>query len=318
MSIVHKILPQESTYDFIGKRFYGLVFSIILVLTSIGSIATQSMNFGIDFAGGILIEARFEKPAELGRLRADLNDLNLGDVAIQGVGDLPNDVMIRVQKQDGGEQAQQKALEAVQGVLAKDTVTIRRTELVGPKVGGELVEKGILAVSLAILAISVYIWLRFEWQFAMGAMIALIHDVLVTIGIFSLFQIEFTLTTVAAILTVAGYSINDTVVVFDRVREKLRRYKKKELPELLNMALNKTLSRTILTSFTTLLAVIAIFVFGGEVLRSFSFALIFGVTIGTFSSIFVAVPMLIYFGYERNDSDELEDRFKNAEKADSK
>lgn len=293
-------MPQEFKIDFIGKRSIALIFSSILIVASIGSLATQKLNFGIDFAGGILMEVRSDQPVEVSAVRAEVGSLGLGDVSITTFGDEGRDLSIRIQRQEGGEEAQTAALALVQETLG-ESYEYRRTELVGPKVGQELVTDGALAVGLALLAICIYIWFRFEWQFAVGATLALTHDIVATLGLFSLFQLDFNLTTVAAVLTIAGYSINDTVVAYDRVREKLRKYKKLELPDLVNLALNKVLSRTLLTSFTTMLAVMALFVFGGEVLRGFSIALMWGVVIGTYSSIYVAMPVLIYFNLRHED-----------------
>ncbi len=293
-------MPQDFNFDFIGKRQIAGVFSVILIAVSIGSFAVQRLNFGIDFAGGILMEVRADQPVEVSAVRAQVGGLGLGDVSITTFGEAGRDLLIRIQKQEGDDEAQATALSLVRETLG-DTYEYRRTELVGPKVGQELILDGALAVALALLAICVYIWFRFEWQFAAGATLALTHDVLATIGMFSIFQMEFNLTTVAAVLTIAGYSINDTVVAYDRVREQLRKFKKLPLPELVNMAVNRVLSRTLLTSFTTLLAVTALSVFGGEVLRGFSIALMWGVVIGTYSSIYVAMPVLIYFDLRHED-----------------
>ncbi|MAI07055.1 MAG: hypothetical protein CBC47_08000 [Alphaproteobacteria bacterium TMED87] len=294
------LMPQQFTFDFVSKRKFAAVLSSIFLILSIGSLSVQKLNFGIDFSGGILIEARAPGSVDVGSIRAVVGDLGLGDVAITTFGSTGQDFLIRVQKQEGGEEQQVAALNMVKESLGTD-YDYRRTELVGPKVGQELFMDGALAVLLALLAISIYIWLRFEWQFALGASMALAHDVVATLGLFSLFSLDFNLTTVAAILTIAGYSINDTVVAYDRVRESLRKYKKLSLPELVNMSLNKVLSRTLLTSFTTLLAVLSLFVFGGEVLRGFSIALLWGVVIGTYSSIYVAMPILIYFNLRQED-----------------
>lgn len=293
-------MPQEFKIDFISKRNIAVILSAVLIVGSIGSLATQKLNFGIDFAGGILMEVRADQPVEVGAVRAEVGSLGLGDVSITTFGDEGRDLLIRIQRQDGDEAAQTAALALVQETLG-ESYEYRRTELVGPKVGEELIIDGALAVGLALLAICIYIWFRFEWQFAVGATLALTHDIIATLGLFSLFQLDFNLTTVAAVLTIAGYSINDTVVAYDRVREKLRKFKKLALPDLVNLALNKVLSRTLLTSFTTLLAVMALFVFGGEVLRGFSIALIWGVIIGTYSSIYVAMPVLIYFDLRHED-----------------
>jgi preprotein translocase subunit SecF len=260
----------------------------------------RGFNFGIDFAGGILMEARAEKPVDLAQLRSDIRGLGIGDVQITTIGDTGRDVVIRVPQQAGGDEAQNVALKKVQGVLGNG-YQIRRTDVVGPKVGGELIISGALAVALAIIAIAIYVWFRFEWQFALGTVLALCHDVLTTLGLFSVFQIDFDLTTVAAILTIAGYSVNDSVVVYDRVREMLRKYRKMPLPELLNTAVNKVLPRTLLTVLTVLLTVIALLLLGGSALRPFSIALLWGLFVGTFSSIRVGLPVLLYFDLRRDD-----------------
>ena len=294
-----KLVPSETSIDFLRLRMPALGFSGILVAASIALFAIVGLNLGIDFRGGILIEARnADGPADIGGLRSDLGKLGLGDISLQGFG-TETDVLVRVQRQDGDESAQIAAIEAITATLG-DSYEIRRTEFVGPTVGAELAEKGIWAVVCALLAIMVYIWFRFEWQFSIAAIMALAHDVLSTIGLFALTGFEFNLATVAAILTIAGYSINDTVVVFDRVRENLRRYKSYEQPAILNMSLNETLSRTVMTSVTTLLALLAIVLFGGAVLRDFALAMMWGVLIGTYSSVFVAVGMLAFFDLKRH------------------
>jgi len=299
MPALVKYIPIDTSIDFMKRRIVALVLTAVLMVGSILSLAVQQLNFGIDFAGGILVEARMPSEPDMGALRDRLNGLGLGAVSLTHIGDDDRDVMIRVQQPDDTTEEQENAtLALIQGELG-DGVDYRRVELVGPKVGAELIEAGIWAVSLSILAIVVYIWFRFEWQFAVGALVALLHDVIITLGLFSVLRLEFDLTTVAAVLTLAGYSINDTVVVYDRVREKLRRYKKMPLVELLNLALNKTLSRTILTSLTTLAAVLSLLFLGGDVLRNFSAALAFGIVIGTYSTIYVAVPILVYFDLRR-------------------
>jgi len=255
------------------------------------------LNFGIDFMGGILIEVRTSGPADIGAMRSKLSGAGLGEIGLQEFGE-PEEVLIRVQTQEGGESAQAAAVEKVKQALGAG-IEYRRTEFVGPKISEELFLDGLYAVIAAIGAILAYIWFRFEWQFGLGAVIALLHDVLSTIGIFALLGLEFNLSTVAAILTIAGYSINDTVVVYDRVRENLRRYKSMPLGELLNRSINETLSRTIMTSVTTLLALGALYILGGEVIRGFSFAMIWGIVIGTYSSICLAVPLLLYFHIAR-------------------
>jgi preprotein translocase SecF subunit len=265
--------------------------------------ALVGLNLGIDFRGGILIEARStDGPADIGGMRSDLGTLGLGDISLQEFGS-DTDILVRVQRQDGDEKAQIAAITAITDTLG-DSYDVRRTEFVGPTVGAELAQKGIYAVGCALLAIMVYIWFRFEWQFSLAAILALAHDVLSTIGLFALTSFEFNLATVAAILTIAGYSINDTVVVFDRVRENLRRYKSYEQRDILNRSLNETLSRTVMTSVTTLLALLAIVLFGGAVLRDFALAMMWGVLIGTYSSVFVAVGALAFFDLKRHLDEE--------------
>lgn len=292
-----RLLPTETNFDFMGWRVLTLAISSAFVLLSIGFFLVQGLNYGIDFRGGTLIEVRMAEPPDLGALRGELSTLGLGEVSLQEFGE-PTDVLIRLQRQEGPEAEQVRAISAVKEVLGEG-VDYRRTEFVGPTVGGELIEAGIKAVILALLAIMGYVWLRFEWQFGVGAVIALIHDVVTTVGIFSILQFEFNLATVAAILTIAGYSINDTVVIYDRVRENLRKYKKMALADLLNLSNNETLQRTVMTSFTTLLALIALYIFGGEVIRGFVFAMIWGVVVGTYSSVCVAVPLLLYMNIRR-------------------
>ena len=305
-----RIVPHTPSIDFTGRRIIAFVFSALLIGGSIGLFGGKGLNLGIDFLGGILIEAKTDGPADIGGLRKDLNGLGLGEVALQEFG-APDTVLIRVQKQDGDEKAQTAAIAKVKEELGARVVEYRRTEFVGPAVGAELQEAAIWAVLAAVGAILIYIWFRFEWQFGIGAVLALTHDVVTTIGLFALFQMEFNLATVAAILTIAGYSINDTVVVYDRVRENMRKYKKMEFPELFNLSINQTLSRTVLTSVTTLLALLALVIFGGEVIRGFSIALIWGVLVGTYSSVAIAVPLLLYMQPNRGDEEELPPGFQN-------
>ena len=298
-----KLVPSDTSINFLKHRRIAFIFSLFLVASSIGLFVVKGLNLGIDFKGGILIEARNTTgPADISGLRADLGQLGLGDISLQEFG-TPTDVLVRVQRQEGDEEAQIAAIEAISSTLG-DSYDIRRTEFVGPTVGAELAEKGMLAVACALLAIMVYIWFRFEWQFSIAAILALAHDVLSTVGLFALTSFEFNLATVAAILTIAGYSINDTVVVFDRVRENLRRYKSYEIKDIINKSLNETLSRTVMTSFTTLLALLAITIFGGAVLRDFALAMIWGVLIGTYSSVFVAVGFLSRFDIRHQEPDD--------------
>ncbi|HSR72759.1 MAG TPA: protein translocase subunit SecF [Kiloniellales bacterium] len=288
MALIRK-LPIAPNFAFLKHRMMFLGLSTTIVLGSLLIFAVQGLNLGVDFRGGILMEVRTDGPADLAQMRADLNALGLGGVTLQEFGD-PSEVLINIQRQEGGERAQAEAIRLVKEALGN--VEFRRTEFVGPKVGSELREAGALATVLALLGIALYVWFRFEWQFALAALAALVHDVIATIGFFSLTQIEFNLSTLAAVLTVAGYSINDTVVIFDRVRETLRKFKRLPLFEVLDKAINGTLSRTFLTSGTTLLALIALATLGGAVIRGFSLGLIWGLLIGTYSSIGLAVPLL--------------------------
>jgi preprotein translocase subunit SecF len=299
-----RLIPFGTNVPFIRFRTVFMAVSAVLVLLSVALVLTKGLNFGIDFRGGTLIEVRMDEPADIGGIRGTLGGLGLGDVSIQEFG-APTDVLIRVQRQPDLGEDQSAVIEAVRSALGPG-VEYRRIEFVGPTVGDELRERGTLAVLLALAAILLYIWFRFEWQFGVGAVVALIHDVITTIGVFSLIALEFNLATVAAILTIAGYSINDTVVIYDRVRENLRRYKSMPIAALLNRSVNDTLSRTVMTSVTTLLALGALYAFGGEVIRGFAFAMIWGVVIGTYSTIFVAVPMLLWIGIraERFSEDE--------------
>ena len=297
-----KLVPDNSAFDFLRQLKITASVSVLLVLASIGLFFVNGLNLGIDFRGGILLEARSEAPVDIADVRADLSRLALGDISIQTFGS-DRDVLIRVQRQDGDEKAQIAAIQRITAALG-DGFDIRRTEFVGPTIGAELAEKGLLAVGCALLAIMIYIWFRFEWQFSIAAIIALSHDVLSTVGLFALVRFEFNLATVAAILTIAGYSINDTVVVFDRVRENLRKYKTWDQAKILNKSLNETLSRTVMTSVTTALALLAIIIFGGAVLRDFALAMLWGVTIGTYSSIFVAVGLISRFDLKRSDDED--------------
>jgi len=389
-----KLVPDDINLAFVRHRRVYFALSAVLFVAAIASTFLQGLNFGIDFKGGILIEARNKSGnADLAAMRTQLGGLGLGEVSLQTFGE-PTDVLIRIEKQSGDEQAQAAAIRRIKDVFsilatateeepkfirgqpmvlkgklnrqgttlatieeavaklsltgvtasrdaasglvqivlppqygdgdgesaaidkqnqaltslrgALSTVTYRRTEFVGPQVGEELIMSGIWAVVLALFGIMLYVWFRFEWQFSVAAIVALTHDILLTLGFFAELELEFNLATVAAVLTIAGYSINDTVVVFDRVRENLRKYKKMPLPELMNKSINETLSRTVLTSVTTLLAVLALVVLGGQVIRDFSLALVWGVVIGTYSSICLAVPILLYFNLRRDTFAETE------------
>ncbi len=302
-----RLVPKDTNWDFFSQSKVWLGISALLLVGSLVSFLMQGLNFGIDFRGGTTIRTESAQSIDVAAYRQALSGLQLGDVTISEVFDPSFDedqkvAMIRIQAQEGQEAVSAKttnaALSVLQGV-APDIVFVS-VESVGPKVSGELIQKAVIAVFLAIAAVLVYIWLRFEWQFAVGAVAALIHDVLLTIGVFSIVQIKFDLAIIAALLTIVGYSLNDTVVVFDRVRENLRKYKRKPLQEVLNLSINETLSRTVMTSVTTLLALIALFILGGDVIRGFVFAMIWGVIVGTYSSVFVASSTLLRLGVKRD------------------
>ena len=287
-------LFEHANIRFMGIRRYVFTASAIISLIAMVAFATVGLHLGIDFSGGSLIEVTAKQGnADIADVRSCLNDLNLGDVSVERTGG-PSNARIRIESQGGGENAEQSAATLVRGELGED-YDFRRVEVVGPAISGELTMMATLGVLAALAAILVYIWIRFEWQFAVGAIVATLHDVILTLGLFVLTGIEFNLTSIAAVLTIVGYSLNDTVVVYDRMRENLKRYRKMPLPILIDASINQTLSRTILTAATTLLALLALFLFGGEVIRSFTFAMLFGVAVGTFSSIYIAAPVLIVF-----------------------
>ena len=302
-----KLVPAETKVDFIRLHIASFIVSISLVIASLGLFFTQGLNFGIDFKGGTLIEIGTNGPADIARLRDVIGNLDLGEVQIQEFGS-PEDVLIRVgEKANATDNAENlSAVDQIRNALPQD-VTFRRVEVVGPQISGELVRAGFLAVTVAIGLMLFYIWLRFEWQFSVGAVLALIHDIILTIGVFCLIQLEFNLSIIAAILTIVGYSMNDTVVVYDRVRENLRRFKKMPLSDLANLSINSTLSRTVMTSVTTLLALFSLYILGGEVIRGFTLAMIWGVFVGTYSSIFIASPVLMYLGVKRDWSEAAKD-----------
>lgn len=302
-----KLVPAETKIDFIRLHIASFIVSASLVIASLGLFFTQGLNFGIDFKGGTLIEIGTNGPADIADLRDIIGSLDLGEVQIQEFGS-PEDVLIRVsEKADATDNAENlSAVDQIRTALPQD-VTFRRVEVVGPQISGELVRAGFLAVTVAIGLMLFYIWLRFEWQFSVGAVLALIHDIILTIGVFCLIQLEFNLSIIAAILTIVGYSMNDTVVVYDRVRENLRRFKKMPLSELANLSINSTLSRTVMTSVTTLLALFSLYILGGEVIRGFTLAMIWGVFVGTYSSIFIAAPVLMYLGVKRDWSEAAKD-----------
>jgi preprotein translocase subunit SecF len=287
------VIRRTPKIDFMAWHKFGFALSLLLTLSSVVLFAAQGLNYGIDFVGGTLLQVRVSPgPAHLALMRHKLDALHLGEPSLQEFGS-PNDVLIRLPRQPGGDAAQERAIEAAKQALGPG-VDYRRTEVVGPSIGSELIRAGVIATVLALLAIAVYIWFRFEWQFGVGGMVSTLHDTLTTVGLFALLRLQFDLTTLAAILTVAGYSVNDTVVIYDRVREAMRRYRTMPFRDLINLALNETLSRTILTVSTVALAVLSLLFLGGPVLRGFSIAMLWGVCIGTYSSLFIAAPILYY------------------------
>ncbi len=285
-------IPADTKIDFVAKRWWAFSVTIILVLITVAALFVKGLNLGIDFKGGILIEAKAPQAVDIAALRSELDGLNLGEIELQQFG-APTDVLIRIQRQEGDETAQMKAVQTVRDKLGT-AYEYRRVEVVGPTVGKELLHAGIMATVLAMLAISLYVGLRFEWQFGVAALIATFHDVLTTVGLYSVLQLDFNLTAVAALLTLAGYSINDTVVVFDRIRETLRRQKATSLRDVINDSVNQTLSRTTMTAGCTLLALLPLVFMGGPTLINFSAALTWGILVGTYSSIYVAAAFLLY------------------------
>lgn len=290
-----RLVPDDTNLPFMSWRRITFPLSGLLSLLAIVLFFAAGLNFGIDFRGGTLIEIQSKAAsADLGAIRSTLGSLDLGEVQLQRFG-APSDVLIRLAQQPGGEEAQQAAVNKVKTALG-DGYDYRRVEVVGPRVSGELVQNGILGMLVAIIGILIYLWFRFEWQFAVGATIATLHDVVLTIGFFSLTQIDFDLSSVAAVLTIMGYSVNDTVVIYDRIREMLRRHKRMPISELLDLSMNSTLSRTVITSTTVILSLLGMFFFGPEAIQSFVQAMLFGAIVGVYSSAFIAAPMLIYLG----------------------
>jgi preprotein translocase subunit SecF len=291
-----RIVPDDTKFDFMRFRRISFPLSAVLSVLAIVAYFTLGLNFGIDFIGGTLLEVQTKSgPADLGKIRTTLNALQLGDVQLQQFGG-PSDVLIRIPQQAGGDEVQQQALAKVRNALGSD-IEYRRVEVVGPRISNELLSYGTLGLMLAILGILIYLWVRFEWQFALGAMIANVHDLVLTIGFMALTRIDFDLSSVAALLTILGYSLNDTVVIYDRIREMLRRYKRLSMFDLLNISVNATLSRSIITHVTVTLALLSLLIFGGPSIHSFSAAMTFGaVLVGSYTSIFIAAPILIYLG----------------------
>lgn len=296
-----RIIPSQTSIDFLGKKWGAFVLSIILITASIFLVATRGLNFGIDFTGGILIEAGFPEVPEFTPLRELLSDKISGDISLQGLDD-PKNVLIRVGDTSDNQEDRLKAIISIKEALANyGEIDYRKVDYVGPKVGAELIFDGAMALSLALVAILIYIWIRFEWQYGAGAIAALFHDTILTLGFFSLTQLEFNLSSIAAILTIIGYSINDSVVIFDRIRDNVRKFKQLAMDSLLNNSINQNLNRTLITSLTTAIALLALVIFGGNAIESFSQAALFGVIVGTYSSIYVAAPSLIYLNLRRSE-----------------
>ncbi len=286
-----RFVPKNVAIDFIRKRFITYTLSALIIFSTFASVFWHGLNYGIDFKGGILIEVKTQGPANLEKMRKDITSLGLGEIGLQEFG-APDDILINIERQSGEDQNQQKAVQKVKNKLGK-TVTFRRLETVGPKAGKDLINNGIMAVLWSLVAMFIYVWFRFEWQFALCAIFALIHDALAIIGFYSWFQVEFNITAIVAILITVGYSINDTVVVYDRIRENMRKFKVTDIKVLLNKSINETLSRTTLTSGTTLIALFSLYFFGGEIIASYTLPIIVGVVVGTYSSIFLAAPLLL-------------------------
>ena len=301
-------VTKDTNIDFMKARKFTYTLSFLMVILSCVCIAVKGFNYGIDFSGGILMEIKSENKIDLEKVRAQLSDVDIDEVNLQTIGENGDEIMIRAQARELNEKEQMAVVNKIKALLGTD-YEYRKVELVGPQVGDELKKAGIIASVIAILAISVYIWFRFEWQFALGAMVGLIHDILTTVGLLSLFGFDFSLTTVAAVLTLAGYSVNDTVVTYDRIRENLRKYKKMPQYELLNKSINDIFSRTILTGLTTMLAALALFIFGGDTLRSFSFTIVWGIIVGTYSSIYVSAVFLNLFDLRKSQEEKVVNPF---------
>ena len=301
-----RLISDNTTIKFIRLKTFSFSLSAALSILAILSVVFIGLNFGIDFKGGILLEVRTANNISISDIRKEVSNLNIGEVSIQEFG-VKSDYLIRVERQKGSDNAQQIAVEALKGVLNSafaDGIEYRRLEYVGPTVSKDLISDGVMAIFFAIVAMLAYIWFRFELPFAIGAIVALLHDIILTLGVFSILGLEFNLSTVAAILLIIGYSMNDTVVVYDRIRENLRKFKKMELKSLLDKSINETLSRTINTTITTMLALGALYLIGGQIISDFAFAMLWGIIVGTYSSIFIASTILVYLNIRRTKETE--------------
>ena len=292
-------IKKDLKINFLRVKNIATILSVIAIISSLFFLVYKNLNFGIDFKGGTLIEIKKEKELSIAEIRSQLSELNIGDIQIQTFGS-DDIILIRIENSTNlTTNSNMSSIELIRSSLGNNVI-IQRTEIVGPKVSSELIQKGIIAIIIAVLLMLFYIWIRFEWQFSIGAVTALIHDVMITMGIFSFLQIEFNLSIIAALLTIIGYSMNDTVVVYDRIRENLRKYKQMNIFDLINQSLNETMSRTLLTSVTTLLALFSLYFLGGEVLKGFTLAMIIGVFIGTYSSVFIASQIILYLNVKRD------------------
>ena len=292
-------IKKDLKINFLRVKNIATILSVLAIISSLFFLVYKNLNFGIDFKGGTLIEIKKEKELSIAEIRSQLSELNIGDIQIQTFGS-DDIILIRIENSTNlTTNADMSSIELIRSSLGNNVI-IQRTEIVGPKVSSELIQKGIIAIIIAVLLMLFYIWIRFEWQFSIGAVTALIHDVIITMGIFSFLQIEFNLSIIAALLTIIGYSMNDTVVVYDRIRENLRKYKQMNIFDLINQSLNETMSRTLLTSVTTLLALFSLYFLGGEVLKGFTLAMIIGVFIGTYSSVFIASQIILYLNVKRD------------------
>ena len=301
-----RLISDNTTIKFIRLKTFSFSLSAALSVLAILSVVFIGLNFGIDFKGGILLEVRTANNISISDIRKEVSNLNIGEVSIQEFGG-KSDYLIRVERQIGSDSAQQIAVEALKGVLNgafADGIEYRRLEYVGPTVSKDLISDGVMAIFFAIVAMLAYIWFRFELPFAIGAIVALLHDIILTLGVFSILGLEFNLSTVAAILLIIGYSMNDTVVVYDRIRENLRKFKKMELKSLLDKSINETLTRTINTTITTMLALGALYLIGGQIISDFAFAMLWGIIVGTYSSIFIASTILVYLNIRRTKETE--------------
>ena len=312
-----RLIPDGTDIKFMKTRFIAVIFSSVLMVASLGLFVVQGLNLGIDFKGGSSIEIGADHVIDVALVRSTLMDLDLGEIKVQEHGS-PESAMIRIERQPGDGDAQAEAVLKVQDALKEvmpEVIPPRSTSSIGPTVSGELAVDGTKAIIFAVIAVMIYIWLRFEWQFGLGAVMALTHDVILTIGFFAITGLEFNLSIIAALLTIVGYSLNDTVVVYDRVRENIRKFRKRDMEDVINLSLNQTLSRTIMTSVTTLLALFALYIFGGPAVSGFTAAMIWGVVVGTYSSVFVASPILLFFKVQRSHLVHDEDDDTSKEKA---